>query len=258
MSEAWRFALLLSWLAGPAPAGEVVYVPSGWFWQGDGQGQRDERPRRRFFLPAFLIHRHEVTVQAYMACVAAGACAPPARRQTHGTQPVTWVNFHQAQAYCRFVGMRLPTESEWEKAAAGPDGLRFPWGWEPDCRRANFGNFDGQGPCVGINPGRPEPVGRRPWGRSPYGAEEMAGNVWEWTLGRDGRPVLRGGGCCSVFLLPRTANRLLLPADYRDGDIGFRCASSWPHTGSGPPKVRVAILRNEAENKNLDRVQTKK
>ncbi len=226
MFSTWSFALLLTWLAGPSPTNDLVFVPAGSFWQGDDLGQRDERPRRKRFLRAFSIQRHEVTVRSYMHCVAAGACTPPARRQKVGSLPVTWVTFHQAQTYCRFLRMRLPREAEWEKAAAGPDGLRFPWGWKLDCRRANFGNFDGQGPCATTNPGHPEPVGSRPAGRSPYGAEEMAGNVWEWTVGTGGRPVLRGGSCCSIFLLPRNANRLLLPAGYRDGDIGFRCARS--------------------------------
>ena len=209
---------------------DLVSVPAGMFWEGDDHGQADERPRRRVYVHTFAIQRHEVTVRDYALCVLAGRCTAPAHPSARPDLPVTWVSFDQAQAYCHFVGLRLPTEREWEKAAAGPKGLRFPWGNEPDCRRANFGNYDGQGPCARQNPGKPEPIGLRPQGRSPYGIEEMAGNVWEWTVGPKGRATVRGGSCCSIFLLPRTANRIVLPHTYRDGDIGFRCAGTRTHS----------------------------
>jgi serine/threonine-protein kinase len=240
------YPVLLRLLLAARP--DMVLVPAGPFLHGDDRGEADERPARRRALSAFAIDRTEVTAAAYAACVAAGRCAPPAQPAPRGDLPVSWVSHADAAAYCAFAGKRLPTEAEWEKAARGTDGRRFPWGHEPRCDLANFGNFRGDGRCaVAGAPGRPAPVGGYPRGASPYGALDMAGNVWEWVAdryaldyyqvagtrdpkgppARPGAPdlrVLRGGGCCSIFGLPRTTDRLALPADYRDVDIGFRCA----------------------------------
>ncbi len=212
-----------------APArNDLIRISGGWFWMGDDQGQEDERPRRRVRVAAFSIQHHEVTWAEYCTCVQAGRCAAPKGRGKVGADlPVTGVSFHDARSYCSFLGLSLPTERQWEKAAAGPEGLRFPWGNRPDCRMANYGTYDGQGPCVGVNPGGVIAVASRKCGSSPYGVADMAGNVWEWAKDRRGNAVLRGGSCCSIFLLPRAANRLSLPASYRDSDIGFRCVGSF-------------------------------
>jgi formylglycine-generating enzyme required for sulfatase activity len=233
-------ALLILPLLALAPA-ETVRVPSGWFWMGGGD-EVDERPRHRVFVSAFELDRDEVTRERYAACVRAGACAPPASDGAAGL-PVTGVSWNDAAAFCRFAGGRLPSEAEWEKAARGTDGRVYPWGDEPRCDRANFGNFEGEGRCP-RNPGAPVEPGRF-GAESPYGARDLAGNVWEWvndyysdkyysvSPARDpaGPPsgrarVVRGGACCSMFGLPRAANRLAFPADYRDVDLGFRCAHS--------------------------------
>ncbi|HJZ88990.1 MAG TPA: SUMF1/EgtB/PvdO family nonheme iron enzyme [Polyangia bacterium] len=235
-------ALLGGWLllsAAPGPgtvtARDMVAVPAGWFLSGsdDRDADPDERPRHRASTRAFEIDRTEVTRADYARCVAAGACQPATAYpdQTEPTLPQTGVSFHDAVRYCRFVSKRLPTELEWEKAARGTDGRRFPWGDTADCARANYGTWAGEGPCAPVHPGRPEPVGRYPQGASPYGALDLAGNVWEWvdalypgSLGR--RRVLKGGSCCSTFLEPRAANRVGYDPDYRDADIGFRCVRS--------------------------------
>jgi formylglycine-generating enzyme required for sulfatase activity len=212
---------------------DAVAVPGGAFTMGadDEQADADERPVRRVEVAAFRIDRTEVTRGAYAACVAKHACraleAPAPADASDARRPVVGVSHDDARAYCRFAGGRLPTEAEWEKAARGTDSRRYPWGDAPDCARANFGNFQGSGPCP-ENPGRPEPVGARPAGAGPYGTLDMAGNVWEWVAdaypGEPRARVLRGGSCCGYFSLPRTTERLRFPRDYRDTDIGFRCA----------------------------------
>jgi formylglycine-generating enzyme required for sulfatase activity len=227
-----------------APLG-MVHVPRGDFTMGDDQGEEDERPQRRVMLQGFFIDRTEVPRRDYERCVTSGKCRAPARYPdaTSPVHPIVGVSWQDADAFCRYAGKRLPSEAEWEKAARGTDGRRYPWGNAPDCAAANYGNFQGEGFCEGQNPGRPVAVGSHPSGRSPFGAEDMAGNVWEWVadwyeLGYYARAprsdpkgpssgegrVLRGGACCSMFVLPRAPNRLRFIPTYRDADIGFRCA----------------------------------
>jgi formylglycine-generating enzyme required for sulfatase activity len=198
------------------------------------------------FVSAFDLDRDEVTRADYLRCVAAGACAapdPPDPPDPPDSTPITGVSWRDASSYCRFVKKRLPTEAEWEKAARGSDGRLYPWGNQPECAQANFGNYQGEGRCP-TNPGRPVPVGEFP-GASPYGVRDLAGNVWEWVADKYDRGyyahaprrdppgpkngekrVVRGGACCSMFGLPRASNRLAFPEDYRDVDLGFRCARS--------------------------------
>jgi serine/threonine-protein kinase len=226
----------------------MVVVPAGQTIVGDDAGEPDERPRRRIELPAFALDRTEVTAGEYGRCVAAGRClASSAGPAASPNLPATGVSFTDASSYCAAVGKRLPSEPEWEKAARGTDGRRYPWGETFDCARGNFGNFAGDGRCADDGaPGRPVAVGRYGTGASPYGALDMAGNVWEWVDGRyDYRPlgradlrVLRGGGCCSIFGLPRSSDRIALPLTYRDIDIGFRCARSLTAPASSGPAVR--------------------
>jgi eukaryotic-like serine/threonine-protein kinase len=240
------------------PAPERVLIPAGVFVRGSARGADDERPREQRRLPAFTIDRTEVTRGMYAACVAARRCAkpsgdvsamkgtlkgslyppqgvPPGEARQHNATltrepelPMTKVNRLEARAYCAFAGGRLPTEGEWEKAARGTDGREFPWGDDADCGRANWGNFDGEGPCAGRNPGRPVTVGGYPSGASPYGVVDLAGNVWEWIADKYDvertRRIVRGGSCCSYFVEPRAANRNAWDPHHRDGDLGFRCA----------------------------------
>lgn len=225
-----------------APAARVapdrITVAAGPFTQGGTRGDEDERPARSKTLPAFAIDRTEVTRAAYAGCVAARRCKAPGSGSASASatapstpaepqQPVTGVSWKDAQAYCRFAGGRLPTEAEWEKAARGTDGREYPWGNEPLCDRGNWGNFDGEGPCAGQNPGRPVAVGQYPSGASPYGVLDLGGNVWEWVADRydedPSRRVVRGGSCCSYFVGPRAANRNAWDPEHRDFDLGFRC-----------------------------------
>ena len=216
--------------AAPEPSPRVL-VPAGPFPRGSTRGGDDERPVKVRTLPAFRIDRTEVTRAMYARCVAAHRCAPLAAIDlvAEPKLPVTSVNWSEAHAFCAFAGGRLPSEDEWEKAARGSDGREYPWGNNLDCARANWGNFENEGPCAGKNPGKPVAVGSYPQGASPYGLLDMAGNVWEWVADKYDRDptrrVVRGGSCCSYFVEPRAANRNAWDPGHRDGDLGFRCVS---------------------------------
>jgi formylglycine-generating enzyme required for sulfatase activity len=156
----------------------MTLIAAGEFKMGsspaDNWAESDEQPQRVVNLPAFYIDELEVTQLQYKQFVDASGWPPP-RDWKEGTfpedtefLPVTGVTWWDANAYARWAGKRLPTEAEWEKAARGSDGRRFPWGdaFEPD--HAN-------------NSENLLPVGSKPTGASPYGVQDMAGNVSEWT-----------------------------------------------------------------------------
>jgi formylglycine-generating enzyme required for sulfatase activity len=240
--------------AAPPPAGDMVSVPAGifpmgcdWAHTGGRYGcYSDEVPLHTVYLDAYRIDTHEVTNARYAACVAAGGCTPPhatgsyTRASYYGnpaydSYPVIYVDWAQARDFCAWEGKRLPTEAEWEKAARGASSRAYPWGdqfW--DCPLANAAN------CVGDT----SAVGSYPAGASPYGALDMAGNVWEWVNdwwdeyyysvspysnppgpATGTRRVLRGGGWRYDDL--RVANRgPSYPTYWDDPDgVGFRCVA---------------------------------
>jgi formylglycine-generating enzyme len=172
------------------PAGEMtrgIDVDPHRCAQGGQPAQSASVPSARIWLDAFFIDKTEVTVAAYRECVAAGACRdvrPFYSDFDAPDQPMTAMSWYDADAYCRQRGRRLPTESEWEKAARGPDGELGPYGAATlDCERAVVKDARGRSCGIAKRGGEPDvgrvlPVGSRPAGR--YGLFDMAGNAEEW------------------------------------------------------------------------------
>jgi hypothetical protein len=112
---------------------DMALIPAGEFLMGTEDGLPDARPLHRVYLSGYLIDRYEVTNARYRQCVEGGACPAPRDREAFDDperrqHPVVNVAWSQARAYCQWAGKRLPTEAEWEKAARGTDGRRYPWG----------------------------------------------------------------------------------------------------------------------------------
>jgi len=225
----------------------MVYVPGGPFLMGSAESDKyaseDEKPQRSVTLDAFWIDKTEVTNAQYDKCVKTGVCKASEFANDPGyngaDQPVGGVGWYDAKTYCQWAGAALPAEAQWEKAARGTDGRIYPWGNQPatcDYAVMNDGKGDGCG-----NGGHAWPAGSKPKGASPYGALDMAGNVWEWVedwyAGYPGATyqderygqrykVLRGGGVFDAEGGVRAAGR----ARHAPGDLanyieyGFRCA----------------------------------
>jgi eukaryotic-like serine/threonine-protein kinase len=232
----------ISW---PIDGKEMVLVPAGPFILGAARAYRtQDQPAHEVTLPTFYLDRTPVTVAEYLRFAAATGRNPPRlifpgpRPLDYEQHPITCVSWHDARAYAAWAGKRLPSEAEWEKAAswdpAAGTKRRYPWGDQWDKRMCNM--LD-----TGI--GHTSPVGIfSPYGDSPYGAADMAGNVFEWTAslawnypyqlgdGRDdleryGTRVRRGGAYTSEELFMRTTTRQLNPPDGVFVADGFRCAA---------------------------------
>jgi formylglycine-generating enzyme required for sulfatase activity len=225
-----------------------VEIPAGAFWMGSTQRDRmdydNEKPRHRVTLPRYYIARYPVTVAQFRAFDEASGRKPNAALSLDGlpTHPVTDVSWYEALAYCDWLTGRLrtwehtpeplaallrqedwrvtlPSEAEWEKAARGKDGRVYPWGNDPNPDRANYDD---------TGTGTTSAVGCFPGGASPYGVEELSGNVWEWTrslwgeypypseqIARSKREDLQAS---------ENASRVLRGGAFRDDPQDVRCA----------------------------------
>jgi eukaryotic-like serine/threonine-protein kinase len=226
----------------PKDGATMVYVPAGEFQMGADDGYDNEKPARKVRLSkGFWIYRTEVTNGMYGKFLAANRTHLKPKYWTDSRfntpdQPVVGVSWNDAAAYCKWAGGRLPTEAEWECAARGTDGRKYPWGpQDPDPTRAVFG--------LGEVTGKPGPVGKLDAGASPCGARDMSGNVWEWcadwydgTFYRTSMPadptgpangverVTRGGSWFTVPFYLRASYRMRYTPDSRASDLGFRPA----------------------------------
>ena len=254
-------AFVLSATAGNAAEGRhagMVLVPAGEFTMGRDGGPSEEGPGHKLFLPSFFIDRNLVTMKEYARFIRAKGPVGPKGEQyldvgdddnrIHHVgdtwqvepgweeYPASEMAWHGAVAYCKWLEKRLPSEAEWEKAARGADGRIYPWGnGPPTPELAFFGGWRGES----------VPVGRYPKGRSPYGVQDMAGQVWEWTRSiakgypydpKDGREdlsapyprVTRGGSAASDHDgLTATSRHTVDPGRQARGHAyyGFRCVS---------------------------------
>jgi formylglycine-generating enzyme required for sulfatase activity len=247
---------------GPRRASCWLPVPRTTLWVGaqatdpsapayDPDARPGEGPPRQVTVAPFWIRRIEATVSEFERCVAEGACRPDdTSTDGFGTwggpgtgvrrlDPINHLTWHGAGRLCAHLGGRQPTQEEWEAAARGTDGRRWPWGDTPGCgvSRASGQTERGRpvpftemqrGPCENDGPRRPELL----IGESPVGAVGMAGNLWEWTAdaapaeeGADARYVQRGGSWTSTDPLDlRTTVRVVAAPDQHVVDVGVRCA----------------------------------
>lgn len=243
--ERTRIAVSRAWLCTqeyePPPPG-MVFVPAGEFWMGgdDANAEPDEKPLRKIFVPTFYIDEFEVTNRRYKE-----SKTDHRYPSGEGNLPVTFVLKRDAEEFCRRAVRRLPTNSEWEKAARGTDARTYPWGNEFSAERANINRRIGGAstsvancelPLVGASRGKLV-GGSFPKGMSPYGCQDMAGNVWEWVsdawvdpapFGQkstvDPRGILRGGAYSYSPQQARASYQGFEALGATCHDVDFRCA----------------------------------
>ncbi len=253
-----------------SPVG-MVLVPGGPYHYDCNEAaypdcDADEIPGSTRSLPAFHIDQTEVTVAAYRECVSAGACGEQGlempywqyAEQPHWAwacnwsytdreqHPINCIGFEMASTYCAWRGKRLPTQGEWQKAARGTEGWTYPWGndasYTQDRLMANIADetYRRYDPLWKIARGYDDgyltsaPVGSFPHGASPYGALDMAGNVWEWTGGypidEEGEEIkdrrwTNGGSFDSRPALTRVTFHYPTRPESRFSNVGMRCAA---------------------------------
>jgi formylglycine-generating enzyme required for sulfatase activity len=254
--------------AAAAPEG-MVYVPGGAFVMGSAPdaGLADEAPAHTVCLTGFYIDKHEVTNAQFKTFVNATTYVTDAERDPSAAGGRTWqhpygpdsnaddmpnhpvvcVSWNDANAYAQWAGKRLPTEAEWEKAARGPDARTYPWGnAEPTGSLANVADktagLKWSNNSIEDNHKTAAPVGSFPGGKSVYGIEDMAGNVWEWCFdwwdagyyatspsqnpaGPESGEfrVIRGGSWMYGVRGAQATHRMYFRPTGSSASIGFRC-----------------------------------
>ena len=228
----------------PVDGSVMVFVPGGVFLQGADDANQAARPVHEVTLRPYWIDKYPVTNSRYARFLRAN---PSVQRPEYWDnadfngpeQPVVGVSWDEAMAYAMWAGLALPSEAQWEAAARGRDGRRYPWGNEPpDAQRANFGR----------EVGRTTPVGAYPAGAGPYGTLDQAGNVDEWCLdpwnarayearrpdladpvaeGNTAGRAVRGGSWAGDPGFLAAAIRFGLGTGFRLQFQGFRCVLSW-------------------------------
>jgi formylglycine-generating enzyme required for sulfatase activity len=224
----------------PKDDAEMILIPAGEFLMGDDD--QNDNPRRKVILSAYYIYKNLVTVGMYEKfCQDTRREMPSAPdfnpnwfKKDH---PIVDVSWEDAKAYCDWAGGILPTEEQWEKAARGTQGRKYPWGDTFDtsklrCSMTDWGDAGGTAS-----------VDSYPLGASPFGVLDMAGNVWQWCadwyyaygIGSQTNPsgvssgdyrVLRGGSWCNYDpVIFRSAYRARDEPSFRDSDNGFRCCA---------------------------------
>ena len=225
----------------------MIFVSEGEFLMGsvNGEGDGDEEPQHAVFLDSYWIDQFEVTNAMYANCVSAGVCSLPVSVASYSIShyygnpeyedfPVVNVTWYQARKYCHWAERSLPSEAQWEKAARGKDGAKYPWGnTDPNENLANYSELKND----------LSRVGSLPQGASPYGVMDMAGNAAEWVEDFYGEyptisytfttplgpatgsyRILRGGSWIIGPYLIRSSERFWASPFYADYDSGFRCA----------------------------------
>ena len=237
----------------------MVLIPGGPFTMGSNDGLPNERPEHQVTLDLYLIDQYEVTMSAYQKFLEGAKYDSPSTwddeaATTVGDRPAIGMNWEGAAAYCKWAGKRLPTEAEWEKAARGTDGRRFPWGqMQPFVDIANYNSGVWVSEAVTLVPvgagleGMSVRHGLKEGGRSPYGLNHMAGNAAEWVAdwydreyypkSSDKNPtgpaagekkVIRGGSWADLPSAIRVTARFSAEPEFQDRTIGFRCAMAAP------------------------------
>ena len=192
---------------------EMVYIPAGEFIMGDTSEAQSGKPVQS---SAYFIDRYEVSHESYKKFLPQHSFHPKNARR-----PVAFVNYAEADAFCRAGNKRLPSEIEWEKAARGTDGRKWPWKIFIDHPNNGFSGF------------MPEPVDKRPDWISPYGVYGMSHNVWEWVAGdymlvghEKKFKVIRGGLLQTHLTIQFSPTwfRNWMDPEEKLNFIGFRCA----------------------------------
>ena len=226
------FPIVLASCAGDAPPTRMVEIPGGRFVVGGLPDEKKLHPPGEMELPGFYMEIYEVTIAQYATCVKAKECPDRSGEipKAFGgpRQPVIMVTQSDAAAYCTFVGRRLPTEWEWERAARGPKAYTYPYGNDflPGAANTSYAPLK---KCGGTYYRFTAPVGVFDEDRSPFGVFDMGGNVAEWTTSRvgAGEAVVRGGHWYSEKEQSASYYREFVPTgDLTSYTIGFRCVKS--------------------------------